>query len=124
MYANQTKLDWKASKDFDYVYCFFDGAVWVSAKGGWFNPYAKVAPPPTAPPAPLTRKGRIFFEGYANVICGKCHFGISVTLLSLRRMFGIEAGFMDAIRYFKKEGFRMTPGFGWQCPRCLKKKRK
>ncbi len=116
---------WNASKKFDYVYSFFDGRVWISQRGGgWHNRIAGIARPLTAPPGPLIRKGKVAYSGFVSITCGDCHYNLMITLDALRRKYGIDARLQDAKRYFRSKGFELTGGFGWQCPRCLKKKRK
>lgn len=113
-YKHDAPLRWGR---YDYVYAFFDGRVWISDGGLWFNPFIKVQPPKTPPPAPVTRLGSL--TGSVKVECGGCYMSCEVNLSKPPKSMSQNWTLKDILVHFELQGYRQVKGRGWLCKDCI-----
>ena len=112
---------WSFARHFSYTYCFFDGHVWVTQGGPWFNPFSRAKRPTSLPPYPALRRGEM--EGFIRVTCGQCFRSRTATAEQLVRLkskaYNLNPhGLLE--KYFLSQGFNRNDELGWYCKKCLK----
>jgi hypothetical protein len=110
-------VNWQNAGDFNYIYAFFDGNVWITRGKQWFNPFIRVKPPKSLPPPPIFQKGTV--EGGITVTCGLCCRKKTITA---EKLLACEnKGLLKLQLFFFRKGFELYRSRGWLCKKCHKK---
>jgi hypothetical protein len=110
-------LTWAKAKGVQYIYCFFEGHVWVTNGGRWYNDCipANIKPTWDTPSVPVCRKGKL---SIAVVIeCGQCQRQDKLD----HKDFDTQPNgwpLPNLYSYLQDHGWELSQTQGWLCGEC------
>jgi hypothetical protein len=113
-------LSWATAKGVQYIYCFFEGHVWVTNGGRWYNNYisADAKPSKTVPSSPICRIGGLDID--IAVTCGECGRREKLIRGESEKRFPNWWSIDDIFTYFEFRGWRKNAEQGWLCDNCAR----
>jgi hypothetical protein len=115
----ESPFPWVVAKRMQRIYCFFEGHVWVTNGGRWYNPCVPkgTKPSKTTPSAPVCRIGTIEFEATAK--CGQCLQQESLAYEEFKERYSAANwSANDIVRFFESKGWQQSEAQGWLCSEC------
>lgn len=112
------KLTWAEVPGIQYIYCFFEGHVWVTNGGRWYNDYipANIRPSRRTPSAPVNRIGKLGID--CMVQCGQCQKTERLKHKEFDAIEREELSMADVYAYFESKGWKGAKDQGWLCGEC------
>ena len=115
-----TDLTWEKAKNVHYIYCFFEGHVWITNSGSrWYNDQlpANLKPSKIAPSAPVATHGTLDVD--VKMQCGECRRVDTIDRKEFHEKHPpFEWSARDLYAYFESRGWHRSEAQGWLCPDC------